>query len=59
MGYIWNEKRTNISAFTREGEIMPHETQLLKHVVYNPCPNCGTERDLMRAVMGRMLELWR
>jgi hypothetical protein len=36
---------------------MPQETQLLKNVIYNPCPNCGTERDVMRAVMGRMLDL--
>jgi len=36
---------------------MPQETQLLKKVTYNPCPNCGTERDVMRAVMVRMLDL--
>jgi hypothetical protein len=36
---------------------MPHETQLLKNTAYNPCPSCGTERVVIRAVMGRMLDL--
>ena len=36
---------------------MPQETQVLKNTTYNPCPNCGTERDVMRAVMVRMLDL--
>jgi len=37
---------------------MPQETQLLKKPTYNtPCPNCGTERVVMRTVMGRMLDL--
>jgi predicted RNA-binding Zn-ribbon protein involved in translation (DUF1610 family) len=57
MGYVWNESGTNISAITCEGGKMPHETQLLKNTTYNPCPNCGTERVVIRAVMGRLLDL--
>jgi len=37
---------------------MPQQTQLLKKPTYNnSCPNCGTERVVMRAVMVRMLDL--